>query len=551
MALIRIGTRKSKLALWQTDHVIERLHGAWPDVVCEKVLFTTQGDKNLDKPLPAIGGKGLFTLELEEALRREEIDLAVHSLKDLPVEQPDDLILGAILGRADVRDVLIAKNQWTLATLPMGAVVGTSSLRRQAQLLAARPDLTIESIRGNVETRIHKALESDDYDAAILAAAGVIRLGLEAHITDWLPLEVMLPAPGQGALAVQCRHSDKRTRDLLAAIENPEVLEAITAERTFLNALGGGCATPVAAYALSEQETILLRAIVASTDGQRRIELSAAGSEPIALGQALAEEALVRGAASILKGQPLAGKRVLVTRSRQQAADFASRLREVGAVPVVFPVIAFESLPTQPLVNALGKVHTYDWLIFTSVNAVDFFMAAYRQQQLPHVAAVGSATLTKLEEEGIQVDFVPDIFTGKELARGLGDLDGQRILLPRARIGRPEIVDELRAQGADVEEIALYDTVPTPPSEETIMELEKGVDVITFTSPSSVRNFLGHAGNKAVSSLLRSAVIACIGPSTAEEAEANGLAVAVIPDEYTIGGLIKGIEEHYAQPGAG
>ena len=175
MNLLKIGTRKSRLALWQTNHVIERLQNAWPGLICETVTFLTEGDKTLDKPLPQFGGKGLFTLELENALRCGDIDLAVHSLKDLPVEQPAGLVLGAIPGRADVRDVLVAKHHGTLTTLPHGAKVGTSSLRRQAQLLAVRPDLNVLSIRGNVETRIHKALETDDYDAVVVAAAGVMR----------------------------------------------------------------------------------------------------------------------------------------------------------------------------------------------------------------------------------------------------------------------------------------------------------------------------------------------------------------------------------------
>jgi hydroxymethylbilane synthase len=201
---LTLGSRTSALAMWQSRHVMDTLQTVWPGLECTIEPFVTQGDKTLDRPLPEIGGKGLFTLELENGLREGRIDLAVHSLKDLPVDDAPGLTLGAILGRADVRDVLVAKNGQTLDTLPPGAVVGTSSLRRQAQLLARRPELTVRSIRGNVETRIHKALHGD-YDATLLAGAGVTRLGLDAHISQWLALDVMLPAPGQGALAVQCR----------------------------------------------------------------------------------------------------------------------------------------------------------------------------------------------------------------------------------------------------------------------------------------------------------------------------------------------------------
>ncbi len=182
-----IGTRQSDLALWQTNHMIDRLQAAWPGLVCQIIPFVTTGDQTQaqNKPLPAIGGKGLFTAELEQALRTGEIDIAVHSLKDLPVEDAPGLTLGAIASRADVRDVLVARNGWTLATLPIGAVVGTSSTRRMAQLLAARPDLNLQSIRGNVGTRIRKVMNGE-YDATVLAAAGVERLNLLAHVSEWL-----------------------------------------------------------------------------------------------------------------------------------------------------------------------------------------------------------------------------------------------------------------------------------------------------------------------------------------------------------------------------
>jgi hydroxymethylbilane synthase len=294
-----IGTRTSQLALWQTRHIIALLAQAWPDVACRTEPFVTQGDKTLDKPLPQIGGKGLFTQELAQALLDGRIHLAVHSLKDLPVENSPGLTLGAIVGRADVRDVLVAANGRTLATLPHGAIVGTSSLRRQSQLRRQRPDLDVRSIRGNVETRIRKVHEGQ-YDATILAAAGVTRLGLEEHVAEWLPLETMLPAPGQGALAVQCRADDAETLRLLAAIHQPEVAAAVTAERAFLHALGGGCATPVAAYAMWENGRLQLTGYVGAVDGANSVEVIDSGDEPESLGQELARLAIAQGAVEIL-----------------------------------------------------------------------------------------------------------------------------------------------------------------------------------------------------------------------------------------------------------
>ena len=296
---LTIGTRTSQLALWQTNYVAERLQTTWPDLKCRHQPFITRGDKTLHTPLPQIGGKGLFTAELEQALLDGQIDLAVHSLKDLPVDNPPGLIIGAIPQRAAVQDALVSAAGWTLETLPQGAVVGTSSIRRQAQLLAVRPDLEIRSIRGNVDTRIRKA-HTGEYDAVVLAAAGLARLGLEQAISQLLPLNVMLPAPGQGALAVQCRADDQATRWRLAAIHEPDAFAAVTAERAFLAALGGGCAAPVAAYATIVNGRIHLRGMVGAVDGGRIIRVAAQGEEAAVLGQVLARQALAAGAKEIL-----------------------------------------------------------------------------------------------------------------------------------------------------------------------------------------------------------------------------------------------------------
>ncbi len=299
MPTLTIGTRQSTLALWQTHYVADALRAAWPDLEIEIVPFVTRGDKTLDQPLPEIGGKGLFTQELEQAQRLGRVDVAVHSLKDLPVDNADELTLGAVLGRADVRDVLITNEDHRLGSLPLGAVVGTSSLRRQAQLRAARPDIEVQSIRGNVETRIRKVRDGL-YDATVLAAAGVNRLDLQAEVAQVLPLEVMLPAPGQGALAVQCRADDEETLRWLSAIDNQWVRATTSAERSFLHHLSGGCATPVAAYATWMEDQLYLRGLVGAPDGSRLIEVEASGREAWALGETLAERALARGAKELL-----------------------------------------------------------------------------------------------------------------------------------------------------------------------------------------------------------------------------------------------------------
>jgi len=310
MTQLIFATRPSALARWQTGYVMQRLESARQDVTCQEEVIVTRGDKVLDKPLPIIGGKGLFTAELEEALRAGRVQAAVHSLKDLPTEMPNGLTIGGIPKRAEARDVLVSKGGFNLDSLPAAAVVGTSSLRRAAQILAQRPDLRIESIRGNVETRLRKLME-DQYDAVVFAAAGLLRLGLDAkvgHLMQYLPLSVMLPAPGQGALAIQCRADDKETLRLLAAIHDEATALAVTAERAFLSALGGGCSVPVGPYANAAVHggrwTVSLTGLVAAPDGSNMIRLYGEGGDAEALGQRLAKDALAQGAATLLTNDP-------------------------------------------------------------------------------------------------------------------------------------------------------------------------------------------------------------------------------------------------------
>jgi hydroxymethylbilane synthase len=300
---ISFATRPSALARWQTQWVIQLLQSKWPGLQCQEVMIQTQGDRILDRPLPEIGGKGLFTQELEAELQHGRVQAAVHSLKDLPVEEPPDLAVGAVPARAEARDALVSAQGYRLSELPEGARVGTSSLRRSAQLLSVRPDLRIEPLRGNIDTRLRKALEGQ-YEAIVLAGAGLARLGMEKWISDWLPFEVMLPAPGQGALAVQCRASDADTLRLLAEIEDQRARLAVAAERAFLTGLGGGCSLPIAAYATAQvandHAIIDMTGLVASPDGKRFLRLQGTGDEPLSLGMSLAQEALGQGASEIL-----------------------------------------------------------------------------------------------------------------------------------------------------------------------------------------------------------------------------------------------------------
>lgn len=301
---IRLGTRASALARWQTDYVASLLQANYPDRSIEIQPISTQGDRVLDTPLPLIGGKGLFTLELEHALHTGEIDYAVHSLKDLPTEMAVGLVVGAIPERANPADALVSKAGYTLDTLPKGAIIGTSSRRRAAQLLHFRPDLRTQDIRGNVETRIRKALDPDSpYTATILACAGLERLSLTGVISQIIPFEVMLPAPGQGALAVQCRDAGP-VLALLQPVHHPATAAAVAAERAFLAALQGGCSLPVAAYARRQGDRLVFWGRVSAVDGSRQIEIRAEGSldEAATVGAQAADQALAQGANEILQG---------------------------------------------------------------------------------------------------------------------------------------------------------------------------------------------------------------------------------------------------------
>jgi hydroxymethylbilane synthase len=296
-----LGTRASALARAQTDAVIGMLAAAWPGLQCTTKVIATVGDRTQasGEPLPEIGGKGLFTAELERALRDGDIDLAVHSLKDLPTEDAEGVIVGAVSERDDVRDCVVSRRDSTLAELPRGAVVGTSSLRRSAQLRALRPDLDVRSIRGNVDTRIGKVRDGE-YEAAVLAAAGVRRLGVEHEVAEWLDSERMLPAPGQGALAIQTRAGDEPTLALVAELDHPRARAETTAERAFLRALGAGCAAPVAALAtVTTTPRVRLQGLVASVDGEQMVRVEGEG-EPDDIGVQLAHEALAAGADRIL-----------------------------------------------------------------------------------------------------------------------------------------------------------------------------------------------------------------------------------------------------------
>lgn len=298
---LRIATRKSPLALWQANHVRDALMARNSGLDVELFTMTTQGDKILDTPLAKVGGKGLFVKELELGILEGEADLAVHSMKDVPVEFPDGLGLAAILEREDPRDALISKAFTSIDTLPQGARVGTSSLRRQCQLRARRPDLEVLDLRGNVNTRLAK-LDSGDYDAILLAAAGVKRMGWEDRITELLPPEQFLPAIGQGAIGIEIRVADEKVSRIVEVLNDEQTATRIRAERALNERLQGGCQVPIAGYSEISHGVMVLRALVGRPDGTELVQgvISGKPEDAEELGQVLADDLLSRGAKQIL-----------------------------------------------------------------------------------------------------------------------------------------------------------------------------------------------------------------------------------------------------------
>ena len=563
-APIRIGTRGSHLALRQAGAVAERLRALAPDRPVEVVPMKTSGDRLARVSLGELGGKGLFVKELEEALLDGRVDIAVHSLKDMPAELPEGLCLAAFPTREDPRDVLVSLTGGGIADLPRGATVGTSSLRRRVLLLAARPDLRIEALRGNVDTRLAK-LSAGALDAVVVAAAGLARLGLAPANGRPLAPEEFVPAVGQGILAVEVRSADRELRALLAGLDDPSTRAQAEAERAFLRQLGASCHTPVAAHAQVLNGELSLDGLIASLDGRRvlRSRSTGAAASPELLGQKLADELLAQGAREILSeisrvsSRPLAGRRIVITRAREQASRFRHLLEEAGGEVLEIPTIRIEPPESWgPLDGAIARLETFQWIAFTSVNGVEAFRRRLSESGTAvgvlrrfRVAAIGPATAAALAEWGVAPEVVPEEYRAEGLVERLKGLirPGERVLLPRAAETREVLVKELERLGARVTEVPAYRTLPATEGAGALRSaLAAGaVDAVTFTSSSTVRHFVTLCGPQDARALLRGVAVACIGPITADTAAEFGLQTAIMPSEYTIPALAHAIVEYF------
>lgn len=557
MTRVVIGSRGSELALTQANYIAERLRAVEPGLVVEVRIISTKGDRITDVPLSQVGGKGLFTKELEVALLAGEIDLAVHSLKDLPTELPEGLTVGAIPEREHPADALISASGAGLMNLLHGAKVGTSSTRRQVQLKAARPDLVLVDLRGNVPTRLKK-LETEGLDAIILAAAGLNRLGLSEHITELLAPEIMLSAVGQGALGIEIREDDHVLKALLARIHHPATAAAAMAERALLSAMGGGCQVPLGALAEVEGDQLHLRACACSPDGTQvvRAERSGPVDAPEALGRAVAQTLIEGGASVFLRQvalealrpkQPLAGKTVVVTRSENQGSVLSEELAALGAKVIEFPTISIQHV--HPM-GEFPAARDFDWMIFTSVNGVEHFVRAvagaradlslYREADC---CAIGPATATALLSYRIPVTLTPKKYIAESILEAFtrleGGVAGKRFLMPRGNLARPALPEALRAAGAEVVECVVYETVKPVVSEETVAAmLAAKPDMVVFTSSSTARNFSEILGAKRLATLKASVQFASIGPITTETAERLGMKISIEPENHEIPALV-------------
>lgn len=534
---LRIGSRGSALALWQARRVAGRL--AALGVETEIEVIRTTGDRITAVPLAKVGSKGLFTKEIEEALLDGRIDLAVHSLKDLPTELPPGLALAAVPERESPLDAVVGSR---LAELPAGARAGTSSLRRAAQLRRLRPDLRIEDIRGNLDTRLRK-LDEGHYDAILLASAGLRRLGWESRIAEILEPERMCPAVGQGALAIETRAAPDAAFGICARLDDARLRAAVEAERALLAALGGGCQVPLGAYAEWHEARLRLRATVADPSSGEVftcVEEGPAG-QPAELGHRAARILLDSGARAIVaavnpQALPLYGQTIVVTRPRRQAGPLSARLRALGADVVELPLIEFQPLPFDP-----PDWDAFDWAVFTSANGVEFFFDRIRPRPGPRLCAIGPATAAALRARGLEPDLVPPEYVAESAVEALrsAGVAGSRVLLARAEEARDVIPVELERLGARAEVLAVYRTVPPEGLERGARELFATVrpQWVTLTSSSTVRHLLRAVPRR----LLEGVRLASIGPVTSKTAREAGLEITVEADVYTSEGLVAAI----------
>ena len=545
---VAIGSRGSALALAQARLVQDALEQAGQS--SRIVIIETEGDRRAPD---TAWGEGAFVAAIEHGLLAGRVDVAVHSAKDVPTEEDPRLDIAAYLSRADPRDALVVRAdaaERRLDDLPSGFRVGTDSPRRTGFLLARRPDLAVHPLHGNVDTRLRR-LDDGETDALVLACAGLDRLGLGDRIAERLEPEIVPPAPGQGAIAIQVRRDDARLLALVAAVDDTPTRLAVEAERAFLTASGGGCRAPIGALATIDGNELDLLGGYARPDGSRADFARHRG--PVTSGEDLGRELAAELDPRARNRAPVGhiapddrrptAPRVLVTRATEQAAELVSALRDAGVDPVAVPSIAVELEPPRGDLDAAARfLHTYAWVVITSANGARAVLKAaervFTALETSKFAAIGPATRGILEHEGIEVDYQPPEASATSMAIGLPLEPADRVVVIRGDLSDSDLPITLRARGAKVDDVIAYRTHEAPDGSRVLLRraLSAGpIAAVTFTSGSTVRGLveLGRAESIDVLSL----PCVCIGPETAEEARAAGfrvLAVSPTPDSAAL-----------------
>lgn len=545
--LIVIGTRGSKLALIQTEIVKNILLKVNPQLKIEIKIIHTKGDRDM-RPVPLdIVGKGWFTKELDKALVDGKIDLAVHSLKDIPEDMPTDLVIASIPQREDAREAFISAKGVRFKNLKKGSVVGTDSTRRKVQILNIRPDLIIRSLRGNIDTRLSK-LSQGEYDGIFLAVAGLKRLGLEHKITDYFDEEDFIPSPGQGALAIVISKTNSELKKILGKLNSRELLAAIKAERVFSQTFGGSCKMPVGAFSEIKNNKLTLHGVVGSMDGRHieRGSMSGEVSDARKIGRKLAQSLLKKCGPWFNSSQF-----VVVTRPEEEK-DFEKKLVGLGLRVVSYPTIKIEKNKLDEKDKKyLKNLSNFDWLVFTSRHGVSFFMEEIKKIRIHPkslenklIAAVGSRTADEIKKIGLHIDFMPKEFTTENLGKGLKNIKDKKILLARSDIANPVLEKILRLKGAEVKNISIYKTGFISRPNKIFQKLlkEKNIKCLTFTSPSTVEGFI-----KSINPLKKeilSLPVLSIGPVTSKKAKELGFMNIYTAKEHTINGMIIKLKEN-------
>ena len=555
-----IGTRGSALAMWQAEAMRDALSAQFPDLTVDLQVIRPEGDIDKTSSLMKIGGRGVFASALQQALLDGEIDVAVHSAKDVPTIEPAGLVIAAFPEREDARDAVISRHGVGLSGLPGRPVIGTSSRRRAVQLQVIRPDATIIDIRGNIDTRLRKA-ESAEYDAVILAAAGLARMGWQGRIVEYLPFDRFVPSPGQGALAIETRVDPDRAFNLAKALDHPDVSLSVRLEREFLRSMGGGCTTPIGAHAVVAGDVVTLWTMMASDDGSslRRqafaLSRSTAMSEvPDIASHMMKTLGSTPPRARSLPVEPLAGKHVLLSGTDRFVASLGAAFRPEHVHIINMPTLKI--LPSSTplaLAEALERAAQgrFDWLVVTSRQSVPALteFGVDRLRSRVRIAAVGASTAKAIRAAGLDIDLTAEVQTGPGLVEAFQsrDVPHSSALCLLGSTASETVPVGLGALGVDVTRVESYQSRPVDRIPDDVREAVRSgsVDVVVFSSPLTVQTLTEQLG--ADLAALSGACLVAMGLTTRRAMERANLPVHVEALEPTPEGIVTASRTYFAE----